>query len=157
MGIFDDNNENVRTGSANKSKVIPGTFTGGGNGGRNEISAGGRNSSGGRNSARRGQRRNGRGGSADRNGSSSERRFGNGGSRGSFLQNLPDLWWVDLIGIMLTISGLVAIGCNFDTVCMAILTVIYNLMSFVGIILLIVGIVLVVWMMVRRRRYRYYY
>ena len=74
MGIFDDNNENVRTGSANKSKVIPGTFTGGGNGGRNEISAGGRNDSSGRKgSSRRGQRRN-----------------GNGTSRCSFMQNLPD-------------------------------------------------------------------
>ena len=71
-------------------------------------------------------------------------------------RDLPEFWWIDLIGIVLTIAGVIAVYANLEKVELVILTVVYNLVALAGILLVIAVIVLVIYFSFGRRRRRRY-
>ena len=71
-------------------------------------------------------------------------------------RNLPELWGIDLVGILLTIAGVIAVYVNLEKVEMIILTIVYNLLALAGILLVIGVIVLIIYLRFGRRRRRRY-
>lgn len=74
-------------------------------------------------------------------------------------KKLPELCWVDIVGTSLTLLQLLLIALNFEAICFGILKAICNILTVVGILLILVGIVVIIAVSIaadsRRRRYRY--
>lgn len=67
--------------------------------------------------------------------------------------NLPELWWADLIFILLTIFGIFRIVTNLDQIIYCIFQLICGFLTIAIIGLLAVGIILILYFALRRRRW----
>lgn len=76
--------------------------------------------------------------------------FGNAASR-NVLSNLPELWGIDLVCIIITIIAVVLVLTNIEAIMLAIATFIYKAITTLSGIVITIGIICIIWLMIRRR------
>lgn len=70
-------------------------------------------------------------------------------------ERLPELWWVDLIGILITVLGIWYIIANLEQILYGIFQLICSFLSVAVLISMILGMILILHFALRRRR-RFY-